>query len=143
MDENEVLPPKENIKEFDLKPKRKELVTMPSQMLFDHEQMTSIYIDTRKAEAYKNYHIPRAINIPPRLFMEDGQFLSISEIRATMDGNGIGKDNDQPIVLYSSSSLSACVGYFALSMAGYDKLSVYDAGIANWMQNFDQSKETS
>jgi len=124
---------------LDLKPKRTYLLTKPSQMVFDTQHNTSIVIDTRRPNAYNSYHIPNAINIPSVLFMEDAMFSSVQSIRDTCSNNGVDLDGDKHIVLYSDKGLSACVALFALSMAGSDRLSVYDAGLGNWKTNFDDS----
>ena len=58
---------------LDLKAKRDLIVTKPTTMVFDHEHKRSQIIDTRRPEAYQSYHIPRAINIPSKLLMQDGK----------------------------------------------------------------------
>jgi thiosulfate/3-mercaptopyruvate sulfurtransferase len=139
VDEQPASQPKTNTT-LDLKPKRTEILTKPTQMIFDHEHKKSIYIDTRKPEAFKSYHISRAVNVPSRRFMQDGEFFSAEEVRAVLGQNGIEREGgSQSLILYSTSGLTASVGYFAISMAGYNRLSVYDGGIENWRSNFEDT----
>ena len=63
-------------------------------------------------------------------------FSGVKEIRETADENELGLD-DKKVICYSSNGLTSCVGWFAFEMAGIERISVYDAGIKNWMQNFE------
>ena len=123
---------------LDLKPKRDGIVTKPTQMIFDHEHETSQIIDTRRPEAYATYHIPRAINIPSKLLMQDGEFASVNQTRAIVQDKGLKNlESNESLIVYSSKGLTSAVGYFCLSMAGLDRISVYDQGIYNWLSNFE------
>jgi len=126
-------------KTLDLKPKRTHIMTKPTQMVFDAQHETSIIVDTRRPEAYSAYHIPNGINIPSVLFMEDAMFSSVQEIRQTCQNHNLDLDGDKHIILYSDKGLSASVSYFALTMAGCDAISIYDAGLENWKTNFDDN----
>jgi len=126
-------------KSLDIKPKRTYIMTKPTQMVFDIQHKTSIILDTRRPEAYSAYHVPNAINIPSVLFMEDAMFASVEEIRETCKNHDLDLDSEKHIILYSDKGLSASVSYFALTMAGCDKISVYDAGLENWKTNFDDA----
>jgi len=122
---------------LDLKPKRDGMVTKPTTMIFDHEHRTSQIIDTRRPDAYQTYHIPRAINIPSKLLMQDGEFSSVQQIRELMASKGLSTEEGASSIIYSSKGLTSAVAYFCLSMAGIDRLSVYDQGIFNWVTNFE------
>eukprot|EP01083_Nonionella_stella_P001873 5378_1 len=122
---------------MDLKPKRDLIVTKPTQMIFDHQHETSQIIDTRRPEAYSTYHIPRAINIPMNSLMQDGEFAPVQQIRDVLLEKEVKTDDGSSSIIYSSKGLTASVGYFCLSMAGVDRVSVYDQGIYNWVQNFE------
>jgi len=124
---------------LELKPKRTHLLTKPTQMAFDVKNKTSTIVDTRRPEAYNAYHILDSINVPSILLMEDAMFSSVKEIREICQSHGVDLDSDKKIMLYSDKGLSACVGLFALSMAGCDRISVYDAGLENWKTNFDDT----
>ncbi|ETO23279.1 rhodanese domain-containing protein [Reticulomyxa filosa] len=135
-----VLKPGESL---DLKPKRSYLLTKPTQMVFDVEHKTSKYIDARLPTAYKglllfsnNYHIDGAINIPCTELMEDAIFKSVHDIRRTVETTGVDMEVDR-FICYSGRGLSGAVDLFALMMVGADKVSLYDAGVNNWRQNFD------
>ena len=134
VDEKETVPTPAS--SLDLKPKRDTIITKPTQMIFDHEHKTSQIIDTRRPEAYQTYHIPRAINIPSKSLMQDGEFASVKTIRDILANKKLNVE-DIPSIIYSSKGLTSSVGYFCLSMAGVDKVSVYDQGIYNWVSNFE------
>jgi len=122
---------------LDLKAKRDLIVTKPTTMVFDHEHKRSQIIDTRRPEAYQSYHIPRAINIPSKLLMQDGEFCSVYDIRETLRAKGVSLDDGASSIIYSSKGLTSAVAYFCLDMAGLEKISVYDQGIYNWVTNFE------
>jgi len=124
-------------KTLDLKTKRDEIVTKPTQMIFDHEHKTSQIVDTRRPEAYQTYHIARAINIPSKLLMQDGEFSSVREMREIMTSKGMNLDDGSSSIIYSSKGLTSAVAYFCMSMAGLERVSVYDQGIYNWVTNFE------
>ena len=138
VDEKETIPKPST--SLDLKPKRDLIVTKPTQMIFDHEHKTSKIIDTRRPEAYQTYHIPRAINIPSKTLMQDGEFASVKQIRDILTEKEIDVEENESIIIYSSKGLTSSVGYFCLTMAGIDRISVYDQGIYNWVSNFEASK---
>ena len=45
--------------------------------------------------------------------------------------------DDKKLIVYSSKGLTSTVGWFGLEVAGAEHASVYDAGIKNWYQNFE------
>eukprot|EP01083_Nonionella_stella_P234588 825696_1 len=115
-------------KSLDLKPKRDLIITKPTQMIFDHEHQTSQIIDTRRQEAYETYHIPRSINMPSKMLMQDGEFATVKQVRDTINEKGLVLDEGASSIIYSSKGLTSSVGYFCLTMAGVDRVSVYDQG---------------
>mmetsp|Transcript_6681 Transcript_6681/g.10569 ORF Transcript_6681/g.10569 Transcript_6681/m.10569 type:complete len:329 (+) Transcript_6681:62-1048(+) len=121
-------------KSLDLKPKRDHIVTKPSQMMFDHEHETSQIIDTRRSDAFQTYHIPRAINVPVKSLMQDGEFATVKDIHDLLADKGVNTE-DRNTIIYSSKGLTSSVGYFCFTMAGLDAVSVYDQGIYNWVSN--------
>ena len=133
VDEKECVPM--SAKSLDLKPKRDSIVTKPTQMIFDHEHKTSQIVDTRRPEAYQEYHIPRAVNIPSKSLMQDGEFATVKQIRDMLQDKEVRVDDGSPVIIYSSKGLTAPVGYFCLTMAGIDRASVYDQGVYNWITN--------
>mmetsp|Transcript_11794 Transcript_11794/g.19024 ORF Transcript_11794/g.19024 Transcript_11794/m.19024 type:complete len:332 (-) Transcript_11794:181-1176(-) len=134
VDEKESVPTP--AKTLDLKPKRDAIVTKPTQMVFDHEHKTSQIVDTRRPDVYQEYHIPRAINIPSKLFMQDGEFKPVKAIRDILQEKDLNLE-DKHTIIYSSKGLTSAVGFFCMTMAGMDRVSVYDQGIYNWIQNFE------
>ena len=62
---------------LDLKPKRTDILTRPTQMIRDVENKRSLYVDTRRPEAFKSYHIEGSKNIQAKEFMEDAKFSSM------------------------------------------------------------------
>ena len=123
-----------------LKPSRPEVLTRPTQFLENFQSERSKYIDTRLPDIFKKGNIPRPINIPSEEFLKpDARFISVKEIRNLCINHGLdATNNTQHIILYSSRNISACVGYFAMSMAGFDRIAVYDQGYENWLLNKDQ-----
>ena len=131
---------KENIPKpstnLSLKPSRSRILIRPTQMIENVQSKRSYYIDTRLPDEYKKGSIPRSINIPSEEFMNNARFKTIKEIRNICMNAGLDSmSNDQHIILFSSRNLSASVGYFAMSMAGYDRIAVYDQGYENWELN--------
>ncbi|ETO32830.1 rhodanese domain-containing protein [Reticulomyxa filosa] len=121
---------------LDLKPKRSYLLTKSTQMIFDVEHKASNYIDARAPAAYKNYHIDGAINIPSDEIMDDAMFESVHDIRNRFIAAGIDMEVDR-LICYSDRGLSGAVDLFGLMIAGAEKVSLYDAGVNNWRQNFE------
>eukprot|EP01084_Bolivina_argentea_P018295 34053_1 len=126
--------------ELTLKPSRPYLMTRPTQMMENHQAGRSQIIDTRRPEEYAINKIPRSINIPSYKFMKDGSFKSVQEIRQLCRSEGFDVENNSKghIILYSNRGRGAAIGYFALSMVGFDRLAIYDQGIENWMINQDK-----
>lgn len=123
-------------KSLDLKPKRQEILTKPTQMVRDVELKRSQYVDTRRPEAYRSYSIDGAKNIPAKLIMEDAKFASVKTVRDVANEHDVDLEGKK-IICYSSKGLTSTVVWFGLQMAGCDRASVYDAGIKNWYQNFE------
>ena len=129
-------------KSLDMNPKRAHIVKRPAELILDHARGTSQFIDTRDADAYQMYHIPRAVSVPSTTLMQDGWFTTVDHIRNRLQKDVKLDDQEHgikaaPIVIYSNLGLTASVGYFCLSMAGIDKISLFDQGLANWVSNHD------
>eukprot|EP00484_Ammonia_sp_Unknown_P001347 CAMPEP_0197021342 /NCGR_PEP_ID=MMETSP1384-20130603/2210_1 /TAXON_ID=29189 /ORGANISM="Ammonia sp." /LENGTH=325 /DNA_ID=CAMNT_0042449149 /DNA_START=89 /DNA_END=1066 /DNA_ORIENTATION=+ len=124
-------------KELSLKPTRSYILTRPTQMLEDHEHRRSQIIDTRSPEEFKLSKIPRAINIPAAKFMKDGYFRPVQDIRGVLRAEGFDVENNSKghIIVYSDKGRSSSIGYFCISMVGFERVSLYDQGIANWEIN--------
>merc|ERR1712176_1470521 len=133
VDEKEAVPM--SAKSLDLKSKRESIITKPTQMIFDHEHGTSQIIDTRRPEAFQEYHIPNAVNVPSKSLMQDGEFATVKQIRDILSEKNVRMEDGKPVIIYSSKGLTAPVGYFCLTMAGIDRASVYDQGVYNWITN--------
>eukprot|EP01083_Nonionella_stella_P214201 771948_1 len=125
--------------DLSLNPTRTYLLVRPTQMLENHASKRSQIIDTRQQEQFKINSIPRAINIPSSQFMKNGHFKSVQEIRDLCRSQGFDVENNSKghIILYSDKGRSSSIGYFALSMVGFDRLAIYDQGISNWVLNQD------
>mmetsp|Transcript_16893 Transcript_16893/g.26237 ORF Transcript_16893/g.26237 Transcript_16893/m.26237 type:complete len:324 (+) Transcript_16893:58-1029(+) len=126
-------------KELPLKPTRT-ILTRPTQMLENVQHRRSKIIDTRSPSEYKASRIPGAVNVHAAQFMKDGYFKPVHDIREIMRAQGFDPENNSMghIILYGDKNRGSSVAFYALSMAGFDRLSLYDQGISNWQLNQEQ-----
>jgi thiosulfate/3-mercaptopyruvate sulfurtransferase len=86
-------------------------------------------------------HIPGSRNLPyGGLFREDGTWKSPEEIRAAFDQAGI--DLAKPVVTTCGSGITAAVLFFGATLAGADKLSLYDGSWSEWGADLTTPKAT-
>jgi thiosulfate/3-mercaptopyruvate sulfurtransferase len=99
----------------------------------------TLLLDARAAERYRGEtepidpragHIPGAVSAP---FAEnlgpDGCFLPPDALRARYESLGAGP---RPVVAYCGSSLSATHDLLALTLAGFDRASLYEGSWSDW-----------
>jgi thiosulfate/3-mercaptopyruvate sulfurtransferase len=86
-------------------------------------------------------HIPGSRNLPyGGLFREDGTWKSPEEIRAAFEQAGI--DLAKPAVTTCGSGITAAVLFFGATLAGADKLSLYDGSWSEWGADLTTPKAT-
>ena len=73
--------------------------------------------------------LPNSVNLPFEDLLEDNQFISENEIKATFQT--LAKTDDR-IIFSCGSGLTACVLALGATMAGYKNLSVYDGSWTEW-----------
>lgn len=102
-------------------------------------------VDVRAGERYrgifepidpKKGHIPGASNFPHPVFMKDGRYRSVSELKDLMREIG-----DSP-VFYCGSGITSCVPYVASVIAG-KRARIYPGSWSEWVSFEDSEVETS
>jgi len=100
---------------------------------------THLLLDARVRKDYlgnpkwaeRGGHIPGALNVPGgELLNSDGTFRSISELRHLV--NTSVQSSELPMITYCGLGLSATALAFALEMLGFQNVSVFDGGWAEW-----------
>lgn len=77
-------------------------------------------------------HIPGSINIPADDLIdpESGDFHPVEDLQAIFDGHGLG--GAKKIIPYCGGGIAASTLFFALSLAGYEDVSLYDGSLFDW-----------
>lgn len=75
-------------------------------------------------------HIPGSVNIPYANFIRDGRFKPVGELSALFDAAGCSKA--QEIIFSCGSGVTACIGFVAAHLCGYQNIRVYDGSWAEW-----------
>jgi thiosulfate/3-mercaptopyruvate sulfurtransferase len=86
-------------------------------------------------------HIPGALNVPAAATTEPrtGRFRSAEDLRDLLRRAGVNPR--RRLIVYDSVGLGACKLAFALTLIGYDDISVYDGGWAEWGDRLDLPAE--
>ena len=88
-------------------------------------------VDARDAERFERGHHPGARHIWFReVFGDDGRYRKPAELRSMFEAKGIVYD--RPIVTTCNSGMTAAVLLFALRLAGYADVSLYDGSWQEW-----------
>jgi len=77
-------------------------------------------------------HIPGAVHLHASRLLHpvDWTYLSLESLRAL--ARGVGLEADQRVITYCGSGISASLGFFALHLAGYRDIALYDASWEEW-----------
>lgn len=75
-------------------------------------------------------HIPGSANIPYANFIRDGRFKPVAELQELF--RAAGCTQDQELIFSCGSGVTACIGFVAAHLCGYQKLRVYDGSWAEW-----------
>jgi thiosulfate/3-mercaptopyruvate sulfurtransferase len=86
-------------------------------------------------------HIPGALNVPAAATTEPrtGRFRSAEDLRDLLRRAGVNPR--RRLIVYDSVGIGACKLAFALTLIGYDDISVYDGGWAEWGDRLDLPAE--
>jgi thiosulfate/3-mercaptopyruvate sulfurtransferase len=87
-------------------------------------------------------HIPGSVNIPIEKFLTDddrGVFKPARELRATLDNAGLSPAKET--VVHCQAGIRTTLGFFVLSLLGWDRIRAYDAAMAEWANQEDTPLE--
>lgn len=100
-------------------------------------------LDCRMDSTYEaaGAHIPGARRLPGPRFVVDGTWRPTEEIAADVAAAGPRKDAER-IVVYCGGGVSATGTLAALTMLGYDNVSLYDGSWTEWGADPTTPKET-
>jgi len=79
-------------------------------------------------------HIPGAVNVPERLFHNDGvrTLKSPDEIREVLAAAGLTQENTKDAIIYSGSGNHSALALAAMENAGFTGLRHYIGGWSQW-----------
>jgi thiosulfate/3-mercaptopyruvate sulfurtransferase len=83
-------------------------------------------------------HIPRSVNVPIEEFMTDddrGVFKSAWELRAILEKALLSADKET--VVHCQAGVRTTLGFFVLSLLGWNRIRAYDAAMAEWANRDD------
>lgn len=82
-------------------------------------------------------HIPGAINLPASKFLTDQRTMQSPEtLKQVFTEFGVSLDERCPTIAYCSVGLTACLGMFALTLAGKSNVSVYDGSWSEYVRGY-------
>jgi thiosulfate/3-mercaptopyruvate sulfurtransferase len=83
-------------------------------------------------------HIPGSINIPIEEFLTEddrGVFKPAWELRAVLDKAGLSAERET--VVHCQAGIRTTLGFFVLSLLGWNRIRAYDAAMAEWANQDD------
>jgi thiosulfate/3-mercaptopyruvate sulfurtransferase len=83
-------------------------------------------------------HIPGSRNIPSEMFLTDDDrhvFKPAAELQAILTEAGLSPTNES--IIHCQAGVRTTVGFFALSLLGWDRVRAYDASMAEWANRDD------
>lgn len=83
-------------------------------------------------------HIPGSRNLPIELFLTDddrGMFKPAAELRTILTEAGISSENE--VIVHCQAGVRTTLGFFVLSLLGWDQVRAYDASMAEWANRDD------
>jgi len=98
------------------------------------EDDDTLLVDTREAWEYEEGHIPGAVQLDWRAFVDDEtRGLKQREmIEETLESNGITRD--RRVILYCNTARRISHTYFVLRHLGFDDLGFYEGSLTEWEQ---------
>lgn len=111
------------------------LIGSPDVMLLDARAPAEFR--GQEGNARRLGHIPGAVNVPVATMTEPGtgRFRSADNLRASLLKGGVTKG--RRLVCYDGSGVAAAKLAFVLNLLGYDDVSLYDGGWAEWGDRLD------
>lgn len=83
-------------------------------------------------------HIPGSVNLPIEDFLTDderGVFRPASELRAVVKRESLSQERES--VVHCQAGIRTALGFFVLSLLGWDRIRAYDAAMAEWANRDD------
>ena len=116
---------------------------LPTATIDDVRKHDGVLIDTRSSNRFagrrenldlKAGHIPGAVNIPERLFHNDGvrTLKTPDEIREVLAAAGLTQENTKDAIIYSGSGNHSALALAAMEDAGFTGLRHYIGGWSQW-----------
>ena len=75
-------------------------------------------------------HIPKSINLPFALLLDDNKYKSPTELQKLF--STMGQDDARRLVFSCGSGITACIGLVAAVLATYTNVSLYDGSWSEW-----------
>lgn len=91
-------------------------------------------LDTRNEAEYEAQHIPGAIRIDWREFVDDESrgVKSAAELETLLTDRGISTDRDQRIILYCNTSRRLSHTFVVLRSLGFTDVVIYEGSMTDW-----------
>ena len=105
---------------------------------------TATLLDTRNEAEYDEGHLPGAIRIDWREFVDDESrgVRSAAEIETLLTDRGISTDRDQRIILYCNTSRRLSHTFVVLRSLGFTDVVIYEGSMTDW-EAADGATETT
>ena len=105
---------------------------------------TATLLDTRNEAEYDESHLPGAIRIDWREFVDDESrgVRSAAEIEALLTDRGVSTDRDQRIILYCNTSRRLSHTFVVLRSLGFTDVVIYEGSMTDW-EAADGATETT
>jgi thiosulfate/3-mercaptopyruvate sulfurtransferase len=123
---------------------RRELLAKKDEVLASLDDPDVVVVDARSAKEYDAGHIPGAKDVPypsnateasPHLFKSRQELLAMYA--------GIGVTPNKRAITYCTTGVRGSVAFFALKLAGFEKVSLYVGSWNEWNADPDAPKETT
>jgi thiosulfate/3-mercaptopyruvate sulfurtransferase len=82
-------------------------------------------------------HIPGAINVPSALLTEPGSGIFLAPNRLSALFSDAGVRRDRRVILYDGAGIGAAKAAFALTLLGFENVSLYEGGWSAWGGRLD------
>ncbi|MBN3786606.1 rhodanese-like domain-containing protein [Burkholderia sp. Ac-20353] len=91
-----------------------------------------VYAGTSPSRYARRGHIPGSLNVPARNLLDaTGRYATAPGLRYALGALG-SLDAAQPVCVYCGGGISAAVDALALTLVGYDDVSIYDGSLQEW-----------
>ena len=103
-----------------------------------------VLVDTRTPQEYRRGHLPGAINLPWEESVVPGnsqRYRAPTALRRQFAEAGITPDKE--VVVYCETGARSAHAYWALRLAGYERVRNYEGSWAEWSRRTSQKPETA